>query len=123
MDIPEIARKRSHILDTFDNPKVLLGEITPQEIYEMAIRSRADLWTVPEGTGYMLGYIRGESYTVQNCVGDFKWSPDQWRKAMGMVEDNAKSLGLTEVYIQGRLGWSRLFPDYDKVQVKLKRTL
>ena len=123
MHPPEMYRKKDKILQAFDDPRVTLGEVEPEEIWNRAWQGEGDMWTDDYGRGYMFGYIVNETYTIQNCSGGFHWSADEWRKALSIVEDNAKSLGLRYMRIQGRKGWAKLFPDYSMYQVKLEREL
>lgn len=120
---PELYQKKMQIIKLFENPKVTLGETTGKEIWYKAWNNEGDMWTDDFGQGYMFGYITDETYTIQNCAGHYQWSADQWREALSIVEDHAKSLGLRYMRIQGRQGWSRLFPDYSIYQVKLEREL
>lgn len=120
---PELFQKKMQIIKLLENPRVTLGETTGKELWTKAWNNEGDMWADDYGQGYMFGYIKDETYTIQNCAGYPHWSPDQWREALSIVEDHAKSLGLRYMRIQGRKGWSKLFPDYSMYQVKLEKEL
>ena len=69
MHPPELYRKKDSIVQAFDDPRVTLGEINPEDIWTQAWQGKGDLWTDDYGRGYMFGYIVGERYTIQNCSG------------------------------------------------------
>lgn len=47
----------------------------------------------------------------------------QWAHLRGVIEAYAKSEGCDRVVIEGRLGWTRMFPDYKTVGVILEKRI
>lgn len=91
--------------------------------------ARAQLWC------FHLGEIRGVWVTrvestdrctwgvVWGCAGDMGDHQEEAIALFGIIEDWLKSMGCEFIEWSGRSGWSRLFPDYRKHAVVLRKKL
>jgi hypothetical protein len=66
-----------------------------------------------------LGTVGGERFcTITACGGTDR---AQWLPLIGQLEDYARREGCKAMRIFGRIGWSRLLPDYKTARVLLEK--
>lgn len=62
----------------------------------------------------------GKMLKMQECGGE---RMQEWKHLRKRVEDYARAEGCTRVLIEGRPGWERVMPDYQRVAVVLEKCL
>lgn len=62
----------------------------------------------------------GKMCKMQECGGE---RMQEWKHLRARVEDYARAEGCTRVLVEGRPGWERIMPDYERVAVVLEKRL
>lgn len=105
------------------------GTWTTREIKEEIKAARAQLWCLHYGDIKGIWVTKIDSTdsttwgTVWGCAGDFGEHRDDAIAMFGVIEDWFRSKGCEFVEWVGRDGWARLFPDYHKHAVTLRKRL
>lgn len=106
------------------------GTFSLFEIKEYLKAARAQLWCLHvdnEIRGIWVTRVEktdGVTWgTVWGCAGDMQDHKDDAIAMFGIIEDWFRSLGCEFVEWTGREGWARLFPDYTKHAVVLRKRL
>lgn len=105
------------------------GTWSTREIKEELQAARAQLWC------FVVGSVRGIWVTriektakctwgcVWGCAGDFQPYPTEAIALFSIIEDWLREQGCEFVEWTGREGWQRLFPEYRKHAVILRKRL
>jgi hypothetical protein len=105
------------------------GTWTPEEIREELKARRAQLWCFHKDDIKGIWVTRLEATdhvswgVVWGCAGDFGEYKDDAIAFFGIIEDWFKQMGCEFVEWVGRDGWARIFPDYRKHAVILRKRL
>jgi hypothetical protein len=102
---------------------------TAEGIREELKAARAQLWCIhkDEIVGVWVTRIENTDSSciglVWGCAGDLGPYKDELVSLFGIVEDWFRSLGCKFVDWSGREGWAKIFPDYERHAVVLRKRL
>lgn len=64
--------------------------------------------------------VSGKMCKMQECGGE---RMPEWKHLRRRIEDYARAEGCTRVLVEGRPGWERIMPDYQRVAIVLEKVL
>lgn len=105
------------------------GTWQPYEIREELKQARAQLWCFHKDEIKGIWVTRLEATDehawgmVWGCAGDFVEHKDDAVAFFGIIEDWFRGLGCEFVEWVGRDGWARIFPDYKRHAVVMRKRL
>ena len=103
------------------------GIWTADEIQDELKSARAQLWCLYCGgiKGIWVTRIEcgGRLAVVWGCAGDFHALKDEAIALYGQIEDWFRSIGCKHAEWCGREGWARLFRDYERHAVVMRKRL
>lgn len=68
----------------------------------------------------LFNMVSGKMLKMQECGGE---RMPEWKHLRRRIEDYARAEGCTRVLVEGRPGWQRIMPDYERVAVVLEKRL
>lgn len=127
---PEIAQWWPHVAPHITRWLDYDETWTPQGVYEEIAAARAQLWCMyADGAVVGIWVTRIENTDsvtlglVWGCAGNFAAYKDDAIALYGTIEEWLRAKGCKFVDWSGREGWSKLFPDYKRHAVVMRKRL
>lgn len=105
------------------------GTWTASGVRQELEAARSQLWCAYYGDirGVWVTRIHDNGHrkvgVVWGCAGDFMGLKDEALQFFGVIEDWMRSMGCELIEISGREGWARIFHDYERHAVILRKRL
>lgn len=122
----DVDKVLPHVVEMINDAVTRCGDWTLQEIYDALRAERALLWVIWDGKSFLAAAIsqlikvpRGKLCLLVACGG----TAESWPAALAPIEDYAKAEGCARMRIQGRPGWSRVFPAYKTEWLSMEKEL
>lgn len=102
-------------------------DVPPTILHDLT-KGRRVLWLAVDGEENIIAAMltqlfqmnSGKMLKMQECGGE---RMHEWKHLRRRIEDYAKAEGCTRVLVEGRPGWERIMPDYERVAVVLEKRL
>jgi len=110
-----------------DNPKVLNGWETVENLKQGLFNFKADLWIFEDYTAALLASIHtkvnGDRVYVVNHMASPEGSDITWEIVIQDIEKHAKKIGCVAIQVKGRKGWAKVLSTYKTKQITLEKRL